>query len=73
MADRTAALFMHDRMNLRLHESWQVAYWTRVLGVTEDELRKLVREVGDQAHLVRARLTEIREAEKASAETRQAA
>jgi hypothetical protein len=32
-----------------------------VLDVTEAELRQLLQEVGDQTHLVRARLTELRE------------
>jgi hypothetical protein len=64
MAASYESLVMHDRMRIRLSESWQIAYWTRVLEVTEDELRSLVREVGDQTHLVRARLTDLREAGK---------
>lgn len=53
----------NDRMRIHLSESWQVAYWTRVLDVTEEELRDLVREVGNETHLVRARLFERREGE----------
>ena len=39
-----------------------MAYWIRVLDVSEEELRALVQEVGNQTHLVRARLCERREA-----------
>jgi hypothetical protein len=51
----------NDRMRIHLGEAWQVAYWIRVLDVSEEELRALVREVGNEAHLVRARLFERRE------------
>lgn len=61
MADVHDFIAANGRMRIHLHESWQVAYWTRVLKVSEDELRQLVQEVGNQTHLVRARLTELRE------------
>jgi hypothetical protein len=57
----------NDRMRIHLGEAWQVAYWIRVLDVSEEELRALVQEVGDQTHLVRARLCERREAEGVTA------
>ena len=60
MDDSYLALATHDRMRIRLTEPWQVAYWIRVLDVTEDELRRLVQEVGNETHLVRARLCELR-------------
>ena len=56
----------HDRMHIRLGERWQIAYWTRVLDITEDELRSLVREVGNEAYQVRIRLAELREAQEQS-------
>jgi len=52
---------MNDRRRIYLSEGWQVAYWVRVLDVTEDELRALVNEVGNETHLVRARLNDLRE------------
>ncbi|MEW6707280.1 MAG: DUF3606 domain-containing protein [Pseudomonadota bacterium] len=61
MADIHEYIAANDRMRILLHEPWQVAYWTRVLGVTEEELRRLLEEVGNETHLVRARLTELRE------------
>ena len=62
MSDSYDSLVMHDRMRVSLGEPWQVAYWTRVLDVSEEELRRVVRKVGTKTHLVRARLTEMREA-----------
>jgi DNA integrity scanning protein DisA with diadenylate cyclase activity len=62
MADIHDYIAANDRMRIHLHEAWQVAYWTRVLDVTEEDLRRLVKEVGNETHLVRARLTELREA-----------
>lgn len=62
MADIHDYIAANDRMRIHLHESWQVAYWTRVLDVTEEELRRLVHDVGNETHLVRARLTELKEA-----------
>lgn len=53
----------NDRMRIHLGEAWQVAYWVRVLNVTEEELRALVSEVGNETHLVRARLCERRKPE----------
>jgi len=64
MADIHDYIAANDRMRIHLHETWQVAYWTRVLQVTPDELQQLVRDVGNETHLVRARLTELREADK---------
>jgi hypothetical protein len=51
----------NDRMRIHLREAWQVAYWIRVLEVSEEELRALLQEVGNETHLVRARLCERRE------------
>jgi hypothetical protein len=61
MADIHDYYAANDRMRIHLYEPWQIAYWTRVLEVPEDELRKLIAEVGNETHLVRARLTEVRE------------
>jgi hypothetical protein len=35
-----------DRARVNTNDAWQVAYWTRVLGLTEDRLMALVKEVG---------------------------
>jgi hypothetical protein len=35
-----------DRSRINMDEPWEVAYWTRELGVTEDELKKAVKNAG---------------------------
>ena len=39
-----------DRLRIDLHESWEVDYWTRKLGVSREELAKAVEVAGDRAH-----------------------
>ena len=39
-----------------VHESHEVAYWTKALGVSADELRKAVQAVGPMAEAVRKHL-----------------
>lgn len=56
----------NDRMRIHLHERWQVAYWTRVLEVEEDELRGIVARVGNKTHVVREHLTQMRSGAEAA-------
>jgi hypothetical protein len=39
-----------------MHESWEVKYWTRELGVSRAELQKIVDKVGNSAAAVRKEL-----------------
>ena len=45
-----------DRDRINVNQPYEVAYWTRALGVSEDELRKAVAAVGDRADAVRKHL-----------------
>ena len=45
-----------DRRRIYLHEPDEVRYWTEALGVSEQELRDLVEEVGPMAVDVREAL-----------------
>jgi len=45
-----------DRARINLSEAHEVSYWTTALAVPEDELRRLVAEVGSSAEAVRAAL-----------------
>jgi len=56
MADDKALTGGQDRTRINLNESYEVRDWTESLGVTEEELRKAVAEVGDQADAVRVHL-----------------
>ncbi|NRF68190.1 DUF3606 domain-containing protein [Aquincola sp. S2] len=49
------------RPQVLLEPPWRLAYWTRVLDSDEDELRRVVDEVGCQAQRVCARLWELRQ------------
>jgi hypothetical protein len=39
-----------------MHESWEVKYWTRELGVSRAELQKIVDKIGNSAAAVRKEL-----------------
>jgi hypothetical protein len=45
-----------DRERINLNEKWEVAYWTRELGVSKEELERAVREAGDRVNAVRQHL-----------------
>lgn len=45
-----------DRSKISLTEPWEVAYWTKALGVTEAQLRAAVKAVGHGAAAVRKHL-----------------
>jgi hypothetical protein len=44
------------RSKINMHESHEVKYWTRELGVNRDQLQKLVDKVGNSAASVRKEL-----------------
>lgn len=60
MSDNLNNRGAQDRARINLSEEHEVRYWTGALGVSEDELRLLVGEVGDQAEAVRTALAEKR-------------
>jgi hypothetical protein len=46
-----------DRSRINLHEKWEVQYWTKELGVTEEELEQAVKTAGSSAAAVREHLS----------------
>ena len=60
MSDNLNNRGAQDRARINLSEQHEVRFWTSALGVSEDELRLLVAEVGDQAEAVRMALAEKR-------------
>ena len=46
-----------DRSRISLTEEWEVAYWTKSLGVSREELEKLVRQHGNSAETVKKAIT----------------
>ncbi|WP_293868234.1 DUF3606 domain-containing protein [uncultured Alsobacter sp.] len=56
MADNPEIRGAQDRSRINLHQDHEVRYWTKALGVTEDQLRATVARVGSSAEKVRAEL-----------------
>jgi len=47
-----------DRSRINVNEPWEMKHWTKELGVTEEQLRELVRQHGVSADKVRLALTQ---------------
>lgn len=60
MADNLQKAGAQDRSRINVHERWELDYWTRELGVSAEELARLVKEVGPSAIAVRAALQKSR-------------
>jgi hypothetical protein len=56
MADNLKDRGPQDRARINVNETWEVQYWTKELGVTEERLRKAVQKVGTSADAVRKEL-----------------
>lgn len=56
MADDKTKVGGQDRARINVNEDYEVRDWCKSLGVSEDELRKAVADVGDQADKVREHL-----------------
>jgi predicted RNA-binding protein YlqC (UPF0109 family) len=60
MADDLNNRGAQDRARINLSEEHEVRYWTVALEVSEEELRRLVGEVGNNAETVRTALAKKR-------------
>lgn len=56
MSDDLTKKRPQDASKISLTETWEVNYWCKALGVTETELRKAVKEVGNSAATVKKHL-----------------
>lgn len=56
MADDRTNRGPEDRLRINVHEQHEVRYWTQALGVTEEQLKAAVKEVGVMADAVRRHL-----------------
>jgi len=45
-----------DRSRINVNEPWELRYWTKELGLSEDELREAVKVAGTSASAVRQHL-----------------
>jgi hypothetical protein len=56
MSDNLESRGAQDRARINLNEEWEVAYWTRELGLTKEELERVVKTAGDRVAQVRQHL-----------------
>ncbi|WP_080942501.1 MULTISPECIES: DUF3606 domain-containing protein [Pseudomonas] len=56
MADDLSNRGPRDRSRINTSEEWELRYWTKEFGVTEDELKAAVQAVGAGAEDVRKKL-----------------
>lgn len=55
MADNPAVRGQADRSRINVNQEHEVRYWSEKLGITADELRQIVGEVGPMADAVEQR------------------
>ena len=58
MADDKEKRGPSDRSRINVNEDYELRYWTKKFGVSEDELRKAVNKVGPMAKAVEQELKE---------------
>ena len=56
MADNLNERGPQDRSRINVNESWELQYWTKELGVSEEQLRTAVKTAGPSAEAVRKHL-----------------
>jgi hypothetical protein len=56
MSDNLENRGPQDRSRINVHESWELQYWSKHLGVTPDELRDAVKAAGPAVSAVRKHL-----------------
>jgi hypothetical protein len=52
MADNLKDRGPQDRSRINVNESWELQYWTKHFGVTEEQLRAAVKAAGPSAEAV---------------------
>jgi hypothetical protein len=60
MSDNLQNRGQQDRSRINLHEKWEVQYWTKELGVTQEELERAVESAGNSVSAVREQLSKTR-------------
>ncbi|WEF31585.1 DUF3606 domain-containing protein [Pseudoduganella chitinolytica] len=53
MADNLQNRGPQDRNRINVNEPWELRYWTKELGLSEDELREAVKAAGTSVNAVR--------------------
>ncbi|AVR99031.1 DUF3606 domain-containing protein [Pseudoduganella armeniaca] len=53
MSDNLQNRGPQDRSRINVNEPWELRYWTKELGLSEDELREAVKAAGTSVNAVR--------------------
>jgi hypothetical protein len=56
MSDNVEDRGPRDRNRVNVNESWELRYWSERFGVSQEDLKSLVAEVGDRVEDVERRL-----------------
>ena len=56
MSDNRLNRGQSDRSKIHMSEDYEVKYWAKELGITRDELQKVIDKVGDSVAAVRKEL-----------------
>jgi hypothetical protein len=56
MSDNLQNRGQQDRARINLHEKHEIQYWTKTLGVSQEELEQAVKKAGNSAEAVRQHL-----------------
>jgi hypothetical protein len=56
MSDNLQDRGQQDRARINLHEKHEIQYWTKALGVSQEELEQAVQKAGNSAEAVRQHL-----------------
>lgn len=56
MSDNLQDRGSQDRSRINVNEPWELRYWTKELGLSEDELREAVKAAGTSVSAVRQHL-----------------
>jgi len=56
MADDKTNRHRPDRSQINMHEDYEVKYWSKHLGVSREELQRVIDKVGNSAAAVRKEL-----------------
>jgi hypothetical protein len=56
MSDNLQDRGQQDRNRINLHEKHEIQYWTKALGVSQEELEQAVKKAGNSADAVRQHL-----------------
>jgi hypothetical protein len=56
MSDDKSKRGKQDRMSINIHEDFEIRYWSKELGITPNQLKEMVQQLGNSAETIRRAL-----------------